>query len=64
MLNFIRGLVRPYLAMTGWTTLMVIVTILALRFADKDIATIVLTSFMELVGLIIGFWFGARTAKQ
>lgn len=64
MLNFLRGVVRPFVTITGWTTLMVIATVLVLRFADKDMATIVLTSFMELIGIVVGFWFGQRKANQ
>ena len=46
MLNFIRGLVRPFVLATGWVALIVIITALTLKFADKDMTSVMLIAFL------------------
>ena len=59
-LDFIRGVVRPYLTISGWTAMLVIASILAVKFADRELAVNVLSVITGAMATIIGFWFGQR----
>jgi hypothetical protein len=58
--DVIRGLVRPIVTFLVILTLAFIVIWLVIKFADLDMAKIVLAGFMALVGALTGFWFASR----
>lgn len=60
MVDIIRGLVRPVVTFLVILTLSFIVIYLVIKFADLDMAKIVLAGFMALVGALTGFWFASR----
>ena len=63
ILEVIRGLVRPILTFGIVGSLVALAIILALRYADKDVA-IPLIMFLTGAGAtILGYWFGERKAK-
>jgi len=63
-LDIIRGLVRPYIAISGWTAALVLAVLLALRFADREVALAVLTTLTGSITTIIGFWFRGRVEEK
>lgn len=63
MVEIIRGLVRPVVTFLVVLALVVVLFILVVKFADLDMAKIVLVGFMTLVGIITGFWFASRKTE-
>jgi len=52
-LDIIRGVVRPYIAISGWTAALVLAVLLALRFADREVALAVLTTLTGSITTIL-----------
>jgi len=59
-LDFIRGLVRPVITISGWIAILVLAIILALRFADREIALAIIAVLTGSMTTILGFWFRER----
>jgi len=59
-LNFIRAFVRPYTAYLFVAVLSVIVIWGFIKFADLELYKMVLIAFVEMVGIIVGFYYGSR----
>lgn len=64
MINFLRAVVRPYIALSGWTTFLLVASTLILRFADQDVAMMFGVAFMEAVSIFIGYYFGQRSITK
>lgn len=63
MIETIRGLVRPVVTFLVVITLLAVTFILVLKYADQDIARLVVEAFLILVATVTGYWFGSRTPK-
>jgi len=63
-LNFIRGIVRPFITISGWTAILILAIWLAVKFADKDIALAIIGIVTGTMATIIGFWFRGRTEGE
>ena len=61
MIETIRGLVRPIVTFLVVGTLVGVVVVLIIKFADLEMAKDVVTSFLILVTAVTAFWFGQRT---
>ena len=59
-LEFIRGCVRPIVTISGWIAILVLGVMLALRFADRDIALTIIALITGSMTTILGFWFRER----
>jgi len=62
-LEFLRGLVRPYIAYVFSFVFACLAIYLVIRFADADIAKTFVVGFISVVSLIIGFYYGQRQVK-
>lgn len=60
MVETIRGLVRPIVTFLVILALVVIVCFLVFKYANVDMATVIISGFMTLVASVTGFWFGSR----
>ena len=77
-LNFIRGVIRPYLAFIFPTAVVAIGIIVALKllpvavkFIDRDIALVIVVTVLTIVTTITGaasaivfFYYGERSGKK
>ena len=64
MLEFIRGCIRPYLAFLFPTAIAVMAILFAFRFADREMAQLVLTFVLASGSTILGFYFGERSQRH
>ncbi len=60
ILDIIRGSVRPFITISGWAALLVLGIILALRFADREIAMTIILLITGSMTTMLGFWFRER----
>lgn len=63
LLDFLRGFVRPFIAYLFAIVFAGLALYLSIKFADIDIAKIIIIGFVEIVGIVIGFYYGQRTTK-
>jgi len=63
ILDIIRGAIRPYIAITGWTAFLVIVCLVVKDFIDAEMAKQFAYVFTGTVTTIIGVWIGGRAIK-
>lgn len=63
VLDIIRGCVRPYLAFIFPTTIAILAVVLVFKFADADMAKLVMTFVLATGSTIIGFYFGERSQR-
>ncbi|MFA5429827.1 MAG: hypothetical protein WC329_01555 [Candidatus Omnitrophota bacterium] len=56
----VRGLVRPVITFLVILALVVVLVVLAFRYADAVMAKDIVIAFLTLVASITGFWFGSR----
>lgn len=63
ILDIIRGCVRPYLAFIFPTVIVVLAVILVLKFADADMAMLIVVFILATGSVIVGFYFGERSQK-
>ena len=63
-LDFFRGFVRPYIAYLFASVFAGLAVYLAIRFANDDIAKIFIIGFVEIVGIVIGFYYGSRNTTR
>jgi len=64
MIEFIRALVRPYLAMLIGTAIVILAIYLAVKYADADLAKYVVVAVITAGTAIFSFYFGERAAKK
>lgn len=64
MLDFIRGMVRPFITATGWLALLVYVGKLVWDFADKPMADTMVQALLTAIAVIVGFWFSDRLIRR
>ena len=60
-LDFLRGIVRPFITLSGWLVILALATTLVLRFATEAMA---LTFLGVLTGsglTFVSFWFKERS---
>ena len=62
ILNIIRGCVRPFVTISGWAALLALGIILALKFADREIAMAIIFLITGSMTTILGFWFRERVS--
>ena len=60
MLDLIRGLIRPYISVTGWTAFLIVVIVGIFRYMDDALAKQLAVGFMASVSTIVGVWLGSR----
>ena len=63
-LDFLRGFVRPFVAYLFASVFAGLAIYLAIRFANDDIAKIFIIGFVEIVGIVIGFYYGSRNTTR
>lgn len=63
-LNIIRGCVRPYISITGWTAFIAVAVWAIVKFANADLARELAVGFIASVSTIVGVWLGARGASK
>lgn len=63
-LDIIRGSIRPAISIMLMGTIVGLAWILLLKFADADMAKLVLTFVLASGSTIVGFLFGERAAKK
>lgn len=63
ILELIRGSVRPAITIIGWLALVILASILTLRFANLEIALLLLGALLGSMATILGFWFKGRSNK-
>lgn len=61
--ELIKSLIRPYIAVTGWTAFLIIVCIALNKFLDLEMARSLVFAFTSAVSLIVGVWIGGRLNK-
>ncbi len=59
-MNFLRALVRPLTTILLVVALVVYTGLYVVGIAAKDVPD----WFVGLAGLVLGYWFGARTAER
>jgi len=64
LLELIRGLVRPFLAYTGWLALIVFVSILLWRFGDADMMKYLVGAFAGSLTTLVGFYVNDRSRRE
>lgn len=64
ILDLARGLVRPFITVTGWIAIVILAVMLALRFADKEMALVIIGILTGSMATVIGFWFNERTKQK
>lgn len=63
-LDLIRGCIRPYISVTGWTAFLAIAIWAAIKYLDATLAREVIVGFIGIVGTIVGVWLGSRTVTK
>lgn len=64
VIEFIRAIVRPYLAIATGTTFIGLAVYLAVKFADVELAKYVVIALVTAAVAIFSFYFGERAAKK
>jgi len=59
-IELVRALVRPYLAYSGWTAIIVLAAILTIKFASPDIANMFVGALIGTTATITGFYVRDR----
>ena len=59
-MEHIRSAVRPLVTLLGFFVFALLTFILALRFADANMTLVLVSTFTESVGILLGYWFGQR----
>jgi len=62
-IDFSRAFVRPYLAYSGWTAILVLAIILAARYASPEIANMFIGALLGTTATVIGFYVRDRVKK-
>ena len=60
-LGFIRAIVRPFVAMSGWVALIWIVARMVDKFGDRDTMLLMVGAFGGGVTTFLAFYFQARS---
>ena len=64
IIELVKALIRPYIAITGWTAFLVIVCLVVKDFIDAEMAKQFAYVFTGTVTTIIGVWIGGRAIKS
>ena len=59
-LEFLRGIVRPVVTLSGWLTILFLAVVLILRFATEAMALTFLGMLSGSALTFVGFWFRER----
>ncbi len=60
----IRSIVRPVVMLSGWLTLIGLVAYLVIKFANLDMAKMMLTFFLGVITGLMSYWFSERKKAQ
>jgi len=63
-LEFIRGIIRPFIAITGWSSFLVVTVYAILKYLDSELAKSLSAGFITAVVAIVGVWIGSRSPKK
>lgn len=63
-LDIIRALVRPFIAISGWVTFLVVVIIVIQKFLDVEMAKQFAYVFTGAITTIVGVWIGERKVRK
>ena len=63
-LELIRGLIRPYISVTGWTAFLLVAVWAIIKYIDAALANQIAIGFIGMVGTIVGVWLGSRATKR
>lgn len=63
-LEFLRGIVRPYIALLFATVFAGLVIFGFLKYGDASMAQVLMVAFAEAVGIIVGVYIGLRQANK
>ena len=64
VLEFLRGIVRPYISILFATVFAGLVIYSFSKYGDASMAQILMVAFAEAVGIIIGVYIGLRQANK
>lgn len=64
VIEIIRASVRPFIAVSITGTIIFIGISLIAKFADADMAMLVVTFILATGGTVTGFYFGERAVKK
>lgn len=64
IIEAVKGLIRPYIAVTGWTAFVVVVCIAVFKFLDAEMAKMFIIAFVASVNAIVGVWIGSRVKTK
>lgn len=59
-LNLVRGLIRPFISVTGWACFLVVAVWAIVKFMDASLAKELAVGFTASVSTIVGVWLGSR----
>ena len=62
-IEFIRAIIRPYIAISGWTAFLAVVIIAVIKYLDLAMARDFIVGFITAVTTIVGVWIGGRLVK-
>lgn len=63
IVELVRSLIRPYIAITGWTAFLIIVCLVVKDFVDAEMAKQFAYVFVGSITTIVGVWIGGRAVK-
>lgn len=64
IIDIIRACVRPFIAISGWATFLIVVIIIISKFLDDEMAKQFAYVFTGAITTIVGVWIGERKAKK
>mgnify|MGYP001614533043 CR=1 FL=1 len=64
VLDFLRGLVRPYISILFATVFAGLVIYGFIKYGDANMALTLMVAFIEAVGIIVGVYIGLRQANK
>ena len=64
ILDTVRGAIRPYIIVTGWSVGLALAAYFAIRFADKEIAMAFILVITGAITAISSMYIGERAGKK
>lgn len=63
-MEFIRAFVRPFIGYIGFAAFTGLVIYAFVKYGSPDLAQILVVAFVEMVGMLVAFYYGQRTATK
>lgn len=60
ILEIIRGSIRPFITVTGWTTVLGAFIYVIIRFIDATLARDVIVGVLIMITAAVNYWLGSR----